>query len=371
MSAVQTDKATVSHDMPYEQYRGIRALNQSTLKLMDRDAPYGASPLHAKSVFDGKLERDDTLALRMGRAEHCWIVEGEKSFRQRFRVAPAACEAVKKDGNRCTNQPTKTAAGQWYCGVKGHAPAGAEEISDFVNATDFERIRAVAESVHRHPIGKHCRRPGWSEYTIKYTVPVSFVTLHCPKCGVGDLPDDKGEVPAASQWFRHRGPVTTCRKCEGEFPAPETREHDVVMPHKVRIDRLAQQYKGLPYLAIDLKRMPVMEGKRWKREKAIERYGWDVQAAMYIEAVMTAFGANRCDFCWVFVEEKYPHDVVWFPAGRDTIAIGADKLRRYRQQWAACDHLDYWPGYCISDQQPGGLSEYYVSRYYEQHGIIK
>lgn len=317
----------IYHDLPFESYCELPYLNQSILKMLDTEERYGATPKHAKAAFDGQIERDDTRALQMGRAEHCWICEGEEVFRQRYLVAPKCCDAIKKDGRQCTNSPTHLDDDVWYCGVHKTETA---MIPEFTTSTDLDRIKAMAESVRSHEINVHLRRKGWSECTIVYDVPIEFYV------------QGKGE----------HGP--TAEKVETS------------LRHKVRIDRLAEPWKKNPHLIVDLKRMQVMAGSRRERESCIQSYGWDVQAAMYCEAVKRHFGVDRCHYIWVFVEEKPPHDVVWFEASTDTLRIGADKLWRYRKEWATCEHQNKWPGYCSGNQPKGGLNGYYCQKYLER-----
>lgn len=318
--------------LPFEEYRALPHLNYSVLKLMDRDESYGATPLHAKAAFDGQLENDDTKTLQLGRAEHCWICEGEEAFRERYVVAPSVCEATTKEGKACSNAPTcRREDGMWLCGVHSRGrDVGPTYIPEFINTTDLDRIKAMAESVRSHEINTHLRRKGWSECTIVYDVPVTFFT-----------------------------------KGQGEH-GPTADRHESVLRHKVRIDRLGEPAGRNPYMIADIKRMQLMEGRRHQREKVIAAYGWDVQAAMYCEAVKAHFGVDRCHYIWVFVEEKKPHDVVWFQADDDTLRIGADKLWRYRQEWAACLHSGHWPAYCEGDQPKGGLNDYYRKKYLER-----
>lgn len=328
----RTMEPGIYHDLSFEDYCELPYLNQSVLKLMDCEEKYGATPKHAKAAFDGQIERDDTRTLQMGRAEHCWICEGEEAFRQRYKVAPATCQAVKKDGTRCTNAPTISDwnTEEWVCGV--HAKGRETCCPDHITATDLDRIKAMAEAVRSHEINVHLRRKGWSECTIVYDVPLEFYV------------QGKGE----------HGP--TAEKVE------------TTLRHKVRIDRLAEPWKKNPHLIVDLKRMQVMAGSRRERESCIQSYGWDVQAAMYCEAVKRHFGVDRCHYIWVFVEEKPPHDVVWIPASEETLRVGADKLIRYRNEWAECDYRGVWPGYAVGNQDPGGLSNGYITGYVKRNG---
>jgi hypothetical protein len=321
----------IYHDLSFDEYAALPFLNQSVLKLID---PFnGGSPKHAKAAFDGLL-RFDSQVMRLGRAEHCVITEGDEAFHQRFKVADSCCALLKsgdRKGERCGKSASNLVDGGWLCGM--HSPKDWTPERDFVSADDYDRIQAMAASVKAHPIIKHLRRPGWSECTIVYDVPVKGATL-----------DKSG-------------------------PEPRTIHIDTTLRHKCRLDRLAQPTGKRPHLIIDLKRMPVGEGSAVSRSRAIERYGWDVQAAMYCEAVRCACGVKACEWIWIFVEEGYPHDVQVIPADDDTLAIGLDKLTRYRSLWAECEAKQDWPGQCAAEPAYGGLSEWSVREYRKKFGV--
>lgn len=440
MSEVPTEPG-IYRDLPDELYRKIPFVSQSILKMVDRDADYGASPLHAKAAFDGKYPTDSD-ALRYGRAEHCWIHEGEDEFRRRTLVATSCVGTIKsRNGELCgaaayrlspkpqhpddqwrqsshmllqsgwelreesesgscyyvrgiehcrvsDHAPTeaterwlndvrgsdvRVAFGSdvllelkplvsetatplkfWYCGK--HSDKSNEEPTDYVSAEDVERIKAMAEGIRNHEINEHLRRTGQSEVVIIYDVPVQFYVYSCRECGA----DGTCRKVAQESW--------RCDACGESMVAPVVALKSTLLRSKVRIDRLGDPTDKFPHLISDLKRMQRGEGRRKQREWKIRDYGWDVQAAAYTEAVRLHFGVERCHYIWVFVEEKYPHDVVWFPASHDTLAVGHDKLTRYRQEWCRCVYLNKWPGYCVGNQEPGGLPDGVIREYRKCYG---
>lgn len=358
MSQTDISEPGLYHDTTFETYRKIPALNQSTLKLLDPDI--GGTPLHARAAFKGELERDDSEALRLGRLEHLWIVEGEAEFRRRTVIAPTYCEGeVKsKGGIRCDNKPKFLAGdGKWFCGT--HAKnIEVTEPADYCTDSDVSRIRAMAEAVRSHPIQQHLARPGWSECVGVWDVPVKVGYRTCPHCNGFEHP----------RRFNTRHGTFWCWRCRKPMEVPKVASVTVELRHKCRLDRLADPHKDQPHLIVDLKRMQSMAGSREAREKCIKAYFWDLQAAMYTEFVRIHFGVERCHWTWVFCEEKPPHDVTYIPASADTLAVGADKLNRYRKLWALCQFTNIWPGYCVGNQQPGGLPERYIEFYRKQYG---
>ena len=320
----------VYEDLSFEDYAALPYLNQSVLKQIE---PFdGGSPKHAKAAFDGLLRRDSD-ALKMGRAEHCMIVEGPEEFAKRYEVSET-CGALLKSGKNAGMPCGQTASFRdgehWVCGM--HKTPTTVSATDYVTREDFVRINAMADSVKGHPIIQHLRRPGWSECTIVYDVSVKGATL-----------DKSGE--------------------------PKTVYIDATLRHKCRIDRLAKPKGNRPHLIVDLKRMQVGAGSAAERSRVIERYGWDVQAAMYCEAVRKAFDVSACEWIWIFVEEGPPYDVQVIPADEDTLLIGLDKLTRYRALWAECQAKNDWPGQCAAAPSYGGLSEWAVKEYRRKFGI--
>lgn len=357
-STVEHLQPGIYHDLPFEQYRALPYLSQSILKMLDRDEEYGYTPLHAKAAFDGRFGRPDTNALRMGRAEHCLIVEGEAEFQRRYQVAPAACQASKGNGDPCKNAPKLQCDGRWYCGVKGHAPDGATEPDEFIDANDAARMLGMAAAVHAHEACQLLKRPGWSEATIVYDVAVPVVLSKCLKCG------------ALDSLRRLKDERFLCRICGRRSEAPGVHKETVSLRHKARLDRLAKADDKRPPLILDLKRMEVGEGARRVRERTIRKYGWHIQAAMYSEAVAAVMG-QPADYAWLFVESAEPHDVAWLQASTDCLRIGRDTLQRCRQEWARCTVVygatKRWPGYCVGPQPQGGLPDYFIREYMKRH----
>ncbi len=322
----------INRSLSFDEYRALPYLNQSVLKLIDTTD--GGSPKHAKAAFDGKLKYDSE-AMRLGRAEHCLIVEGEEEFHTRCKIADPCCAILASGANkgeRCGKSASRLVDGKWLCGT--HSPKDWMPETDYVSSEDYDRIKEMADSVRSHPIIGHLRRPGWSECTIVYDVPVPVKYL------------DKSDP---DNW----------------------KTIDTVVPVrlKARIDRLAEPRGSHPHLIVDLKRMQVGTGSDEERSRAIVRYGWDVQAAMYTEAVKQHFGVTECGWLWLFVEEGPPYDVKPVPADDETLLIGLDKLTRYRALWAECVARNDWPGQCAAAPQYGGLTEWAVKDYRRKFGV--
>jgi len=82
-------------------------------------------------------------------------------------------------------------------------------------------------------------------------------------------------------------------------------------------------------------------------EAGVERYGLDVQAAAYTEAVETCHPAiaGRISFEFLLVERLPPHDVAIVPLSPALVDLGGQKWRRARGIWARCLESGAWPGF--------------------------
>lgn len=74
------------------------------------------------------------------------------------------------------------------------------------------------------------------------------------------------------------------------------------------------------------------------------RFGYDIQAAAYIEGVESAFPglAGRVRFMFHFVEPGIPP--VTAPLSGEFLELGRRKWKRAKELWAQCLHTNVWPG---------------------------
>lgn len=77
------------------------------------------------------------------------------------------------------------------------------------------------------------------------------------------------------------------------------------------------------------------------------RYGWDVQAAAYIEAVETLFPLlqGRVRFRWHFLEVVPPYGYIEAEPTGELLELGRRKWLRAVATWGRCLLNDDWPGY--------------------------
>lgn len=98
--------------------------------------------------------------------------------------------------------------------------------------------------------------------------------------------------------------------------------------------------------------------------RAVMNYGYDVQAAHYLETWKAATGEDR-KFRFIFQEKTEPFEVCVVELGSDTLTMARKKIARAREIWRHCVESDHWPGY------PAGvhlvdLPEFFHERWLER-----
>lgn len=77
---------------------------------------------------------------------------------------------------------------------------------------------------------------------------------------------------------------------------------------------------------------------------SVTRYGYDIQAAHYLDTWKAATGEIR-KFRFIFVEKSAPHEVAVVELDGEAIAMGYRKIARAREVWGNCAASNHWPGY--------------------------
>jgi hypothetical protein len=78
--------------------------------------------------------------------------------------------------------------------------------------------------------------------------------------------------------------------------------------------------------------------------RAVMNYGYDIQAAHYLETWAAATGEHRL-FRFIFQEKSAPHEVCVVELGEDTLFMARKRTARARDLWRQCLAADFWPGY--------------------------
>jgi hypothetical protein len=77
-------------------------------------------------------------------------------------------------------------------------------------------------------------------------------------------------------------------------------------------------------------------------QRSIASYGYDLQAAWYLE------GTGAAQWAWVFVEKSPPYGCAVYLASSDLVVRAREDIRRLLGDLAECQRLDRWPGYAES-----------------------
>lgn len=77
---------------------------------------------------------------------------------------------------------------------------------------------------------------------------------------------------------------------------------------------------------------------------AIEKYGYDIQAAAYVEACRTVYEWDRPQFRFIFVETDAPYDVRIIEPDALMLNSGQSLWRKAVMTWKHCLETGEWPG---------------------------
>lgn len=261
-----------------EAYHALPYCSNSRLTLLKR------SPAHLRADLAAPAEVTD--AMRIGTAIHSAVLE-PADFAARYTVA-GQCDAVKKDGERCTHNGVARVGGIWGCGVKGHTPDGERDRLEIITRADYAACRAVAGAVQAHPkVGRLLTGDGMNELTVIW--------------------DD----------------AETGVRC------------------KARIDRLAKHPKAGGVL-VDLKTTADA------REQAFGRKVYDLgyyrQFGMYQDA-LRAHGVDTLHMVIIAIERDAPYAVAGYRLSEAAADAGREELRVLMRRYAECAERDEWPGY--------------------------
>lgn len=99
-------------------------------------------------------------------------------------------------------------------------------------------------------------------------------------------------------------------------------------------------------------------------QRAVMGYGYDVQAAHYLEVWKAATGEDRA-FQFMFIEKDAPHEISIVRLGGDSLTMAMKRTARAREMWGHCLKSGVWPGY-PADIIQIDLPEFYQARWLER-----
>jgi hypothetical protein len=116
---------------------------------------------------------------------------------------------------------------------------------------------------------------------------------------------------------------------------------------KGRIDRLLETRSAR--IVIDIKTAADASPKRFAADAI--KYGYDVQAAHYADAIRTLHADSKpVDFVWIVVEKAAPFAVMVYRASEpdcqpDMMTFGQSRRGKLLRELRACRENNKWPGY--------------------------
>lgn len=213
---------------------------------------------------------ESTPALDFGNAAHCWVLENG-TFEARYHVLPEGFNAgqTKKQAEAIAERDAAVAAGKML-----------------VKADDLETIKAMAESVRRHPLARHAFVAGEPEVSLFW---------HDEEIGI--------DCRARLDWLPHNPSA-------GIFP--------------------------------DLK--STKDAKPDELMKDMWNHHYFLRAAWY-EDGLRALGFDGARYLPIFVDKSPPHEVVPVWPSEAALSWGRILMKRARAVVAHCTRAGHWPGY--------------------------
>lgn len=269
----------------------------------------GCTPLYAKALYEGRIERTETEALRFGRFVHKAILEPDVFAGEVCVMTP--CQATFKSGARKGKTCGATAKawhdGQWFCGK--HAPEGATLPDGAITPEEHDRIEAIRANLHNSEVIRLLRRTDYSE----------------------------------AAWVD---------------------EYDDGVFVKGKMDRWSAGDGKFKPLILDLKTCEPGAATRAAMRKAVLDRQYHIQAALYVKHV-GLLTQSEPDWWWVFVEKKPPYDINVLPIDRDTLLCGMDEVESALERWTRCVRADNWPGYIVDPNaiERGGLPDWRLEQW--------
>lgn len=98
--------------------------------------------------------------------------------------------------------------------------------------------------------------------------------------------------------------------------------------------------------------------------RAVMAYGYDMQAAHYLDTWKAATGEER-SFRFIFQEKEPPHGVCVIELGGLTMEMARRKMRHAREVWRDCLTSGQWPGYPVGVHRVE-LPEWMAERWLER-----
>lgn len=137
-------------------------------------------------------------------------------------------------------------------------------------------------------------------------------------------------------------------QCLVEYVDDET---GIVVPIKTLVDILPIGANARK--TSDLKTACDASYSAW--QKKIHTFGYDMQAALYLDAVNVATDGERNEFVHIVQESDWPYEVVTWPMSEDYLQLGRGRYLNALRDYCQCLSRRNWPG--LKRQAPFGYVE--------------
>lgn len=114
------------------------------------------------------------------------------------------------------------------------------------------------------------------------------------------------------------------------------------VPCRARFDFLPRP-AGRRIVAADLK--TTTDASPAAFEKSVATYGYDTQAAWYLDLHAAITGDDTAAFTFVAIEKEPPYLVAVYQLPTQWLEMGATKTIHARKLWTECTSTGVWPGY--------------------------
>ncbi len=241
-----------------------------------------STPAHA--LYQLTHYTPPTPALVTGQALHALALE-PNLFESRF-VKADTCSAVKKSGEPCENPGVFIIpSGEWVCGVHGKGKGGRAPVGKQIITVDQgASVQAMNDAIFAHPEARDI-------FAVCDSRELSMVFERD-----GILAKSRMDMVSESA-----GIVADIKTCESAAP-----------------DDAA---------------------------KAIENFGYYIQAGLYGIAFEERFGREMQHFVFIFVEKDPPYAVAVYELEPEAVSDGRAAAIELLHEWDACAKANSFPAY--------------------------
>lgn len=288
--------------VPFDMYCRLPRMNSNTLRWALTSAK------HLYAAMEGLLGFEDTPDTFIGRAIHCKVLEPER-FEEEFPVAGLCCQQLKsgkRKGQRCSlpgvavERDYSHKCDAWLCGRHATDSNSDEVKGGALSPQQNQRVIGAANAVFKSR---------WAREYLFESLGTELTVL-CTLSGI---------------------------------------------PCKCRLDFLCDGLIG------DVKKVRRGAVLAEKFSYAIDDWGYDVQAAMYVDSLRqfqvgkqfeVSCWKSPDEFAWLLVEDDEPHDVAMYWCDDETLETGRRKYQYCLDILQSSRRSGCWAGTGECDGKP-------------------